>query len=157
MLLEWAPVWGPLLAVVVLMVGWWVVHGLNLERDVEAKQRDIQVQYLIEAYRRLQESANRGPAFETDREYVQQVQGLECAIGDIQLFGSPDEVKLARQFAEQLAGPDKKANLDELLMLLRSHLRQQLRLDALEEKPPVQLRISRDSPREAALPPAQEP
>lgn len=146
-----------LLAVLVVMVGWLVVHGQNLERDLQAKRLDTQVQYLIEAYRRLEKAAGREHGFETDEEHLQYSQEVEGAIGDIQLFGTPEQVDLAKDVVASLAGDGRhKVDLTPLLQCLRRDLRQKLLLRPVEDEPPVQLRFLRDNPREEATPPAQE-
>ena len=57
---------------------------------------------------------------------------LESAVADIQLLGSPDQVRLARQFALEFATKGK-ASLDPLLESLRSELRRELALTPLDE------------------------
>ncbi len=151
-----------LLAVPVVILGWLVVHQHNLERDLEAKRLDTQVQYLIEAYRRLEKAAGRDPRgdfiYETCQENLQHAQDVEGAIGDIQLFGTPQQVELAKGVAASLAGDGRQTvNLTPLLQCLRRDLRQKLLLHPLADEPPVQLRMPRDNPRAGALPPAQEP
>ena len=40
-------------------IGWIVVHQLNICRDRQNKQADFRLQFLLEAYRRLEFSAHR--------------------------------------------------------------------------------------------------
>jgi hypothetical protein len=50
----------PLIVTAALAIGgWYVVHRLSVNRDQQNKRRDLRIQYLIEAYRRLENSANR--------------------------------------------------------------------------------------------------
>ena len=108
----------PLLtAAVVAVLGF--LFSLRISRL--SKRRDLRVQYLIEAYRRLETVSNRHELGEQD------VQALESAIADIQLFGSAAQVELAARFAKSFAD-SKTATLDELLSDLRSDLRQELAL-----------------------------
>lgn len=110
-----------LVTVVVAIAGWFLVHHLSSNRERAAKRRDVRIQYLIEAWRRLENAVDRkdNPKYAVD---------LEAAISDIQLFGSRAEVELAQEFAEVLA-EDKSASVDELLEALRNDLRKELRLE----------------------------
>lgn len=53
--------WSILISTGVVIAGWIVAHRLNLQRDTAAKRRDLRVQYLLDAYRRLEAAANRDP------------------------------------------------------------------------------------------------
>jgi hypothetical protein len=55
---------------------------------------------------------------------------LEQAISDIQLFGTPDQVRLAQRFGEDL-GKTQAAELDSLLTELRNSLRKELGMKAV--------------------------
>jgi len=83
----------PLIVTAVLAVaGWYAVHRLSMNRDQESKRRDLRIQYLLEAYRRLGNSSNR-------RDLSAYARDLESALADIQLLGSRDQVQLAHEFA----------------------------------------------------------
>jgi hypothetical protein len=56
---------------------------------------------------------------------------LESALADIQLFGSPVQVRLAQEFAHKFA-ETREGSLDDLLQDLRRELRIEL---SLEEVP----------------------
>lgn len=106
------------------IVGWYIVHRLNMERDRANKRRDLRTQYLIEAYRRIERATNRPKDFDNNLE-------IETAIADIQLFGSAQQVKLAEKFAFDIA---RKSNAptDELLLNLRDELRRELKLEKVD-------------------------
>ena len=108
-------------SVILALFGWWVVHRLNAQRDVLNKRRDLRVGYLLEAYRKLEGASNRHPSEE-------RYSDIESAIADIQLLGTPKQVKLARDFTNNFAH-EGKAFLDELLQEIRNDLRQELRLE----------------------------
>lgn len=116
--------------------GWFVANRLSVRRDRMNKRRDLRVQYLIEAYRRLENASNRD-VLPTEHE-----RALESAIADIQLFGSPTQVELAKGFAGQFAR-DKNASLDDLLAELRSDLRKELALESVSGAPVILRIISR--------------
>ena len=78
-----------LITVIVAISGWFMVHRLSSRREREAKRRDLRVQYLIDAWRRL--SYATGP----NRLDSSKASDLETAIEDIQLLGSQKRVELA--------------------------------------------------------------
>ena len=104
--------------------GWLAGYATSVLRDRLSKRRDLRVQYLLEAYRRLEDSGNRAtPRSDDERQ-------LESAIADIQLLGSPEQASLARQFALEFA-TSGQASLDPLLESLRGDLRRELRLEEI--------------------------
>jgi len=106
--------------VLLAFLGWWAGYPSTVRRDRIAKRRDLRTQYLIEAYRRLESSANREkPRPEREK--------IESAIADIQLFGSPGQVAMARRFAAQFV-EERGASMDDLLESLRVDLRKELDL-----------------------------
>jgi hypothetical protein len=99
-------------------LGWYIAYRTTVRRDQLAKKRDLRIQYLIDAYRRLESAANRTNA---------QTQELESAVADIQLFGSAEQITLVRKFAEEFAA-ERSAGLEDLLESLRADLRKELDL-----------------------------
>ena len=110
-----------LITTFVAILGWFVGHWFNLKRDRADTKRDLQVKYLIDAYRRIERAANRSKRFDNNSE-------LESAIADIQLFGTAQQVKLAQEFAFGIA-KTSNASTDELLRNLRAELRTELGLE----------------------------
>src|SRR5882762_7810705 len=122
----------PLVVTAALAIaGWWAVHRLSMNRDQENKRRDLRVQYLLEAYRKLERSANRGDLV---RDYAEE---LESALGDIQLLGTEHQVSLAHEFSVS-------KDLTMLLTDIRAELRRELKLGPLAG-PPVAYRFPKDS------------
>jgi hypothetical protein len=109
----------------VAVLGWWVGHGLSARRDLANDRRKLRVSYLVEAYRRLEAGSNRTNP-ESSRSQ------LESAIADVQLLGSPTQVAMARAFASTMA-KNSEASLDDLLFDLRTSLRDELQLEAVDE------------------------
>jgi hypothetical protein len=112
---------GPLLVTTIVAIGgWFAAHRLAAARDRANKRRDLIVEYLIQAYRRLESCSNRadGPYDST---------ALESAVADIQLLGSPEQVTLVQRFAEEFAA-SRDSSVDELLASLREELRSELGL-----------------------------
>jgi len=111
---------------VVATAGWYVVHRLSLNRDEANKRRDLRVQYLLEAYRKLENASNR-------QDLGDYARNLESALADVQLLGSERQVLLAHEFAVAMA-KDRTASLDPLIADLRSELRRELRLGPLPDR-----------------------
>lgn len=106
-----------------VIVGWPVVHFFNLRREIAAEKRKLRVSYLLEAYRKLENSAHR--PLHAGSEHTQ---AIESAIADIQLLGTPQQVGLAQEFALGFAR-DGTASLDPILQSLRGNLRRELDLE----------------------------
>jgi hypothetical protein len=114
----------PLIVTATLAVaGWYAVHRLSVNRDQENKRRELRIQYLLEAYRRLESASNR-------RDLSVYARDLESALADIQLLGSRDQVQLAHEFAVSMA-KNQTASLDPVIANIRSELRHELGLDPL--------------------------
>jgi len=113
-----------LITSIVVIIGWFTVNWLSSNRDRANKRRDLRVQYLIEAWRRLENATGRSDDSRSA--------DLETAIADIQLFGSPRQIELAQKFANELASR-RESNLDELLADLRQNLREELKLETASQ------------------------
>ena len=124
---NWSLLVPMLITTCVAIIGWWVVHRFSAVRDRANKRRDLRVQYLIDAYRKLENASNRTESI------VNYAKEFESAIADIQLFGSPEQVLLARTFALDFAS-NGTAPLDPLLDSLRKDLRRELKLPAVENR-----------------------
>jgi hypothetical protein len=123
------------------VIGGLVAHLLTGHRDRMNKRRDKRIDYLIEAYRGLENCAHRNGNKRnvSAAEFASIFGRMESAVADIQLFGSPKQVALAQDFARQFA-KNNGASFDELLQDLRSDLRRELRLEVVEQ-PPLHLRV----------------
>lgn len=110
----------------VAALGWWVAHSLSARRDLANERRKMRIGYLLEAYRRLEGTAN--PSDPKSKRSQ-----LESAIADIQLLGSPQQVKMAADFSKSIS-IHGEAPLDELLFNLRSSLRSELQLESVDAK-----------------------
>lgn len=106
---------------VVAVVGWFVAHQFNVYRDRQSKRRDLRVQFLLDAYRRLESAANR------DTKTEEQMLAFESAVADIQLLGSPEQVAATVIYLRQHAA-GHGAQIDEVLRLLRCDLRKEVGL-----------------------------
>jgi hypothetical protein len=113
-------------AVAMVAIGWWVVHTLNSSRDLRNERRKLRTTYLLEAYRRLEAAVNPNDKMVTQP-------GVESAIADIQLLGTPQQVRMAQTFANEMA-QSSEASLNQLLADLRDSLRSELQLEPVEGK-----------------------
>ena len=105
----------------IMVVGWGVAHYLTVMRDASNKRREIRLQYLIDAYRILTNEVSR-------RDLTpERGEKLENLLSDIQLFGSSNQVELARQLANEVAS-GASFELDPLITSLRDDLRKELNL-----------------------------
>jgi hypothetical protein len=108
-----------------VVAGWVVGHYFTSMRDRRNKKRDLTIQHLINAYMVL------------TNEVTQRIQTperkklLEKIISEIQLFGSPEQVRMAKQLADDIV---KKIDFefDDLVNSLRNDLRKQLILPPIE-------------------------
>ena len=123
-----------LITTIVAILGWVIGHRMNVARDKIAKRRDLRLQYLIEAYRALENFGGRQPPFSANH-----VEALEKAVADIQLFGSQSQIELLNKaFTEKRK--TGVADLNEIINELRSELRKELNLAELN-RPVTWLRI----------------
>lgn len=116
----------------VIAVGGWFATGVQNRRAV---RRTTRIEYLLSAYRRLDDASGR--ALDSAREA-----DLESAVADIQLLGSVHQVELANEFVREFAS-DRAAGAGPLLESLRQSLRRELLLDRAPPRE-VWLRIARD-------------
>jgi hypothetical protein len=107
--------------VVVAVLGWLVAHYFTAKRDVASKRRELRLKYLIDAYQVLtNEISHRQPNNE-------RTQLLENLLSDIQLYGSLQQVELAKTLADD-ASTGGDFELDPLINCLRDDLRDELNL-----------------------------
>jgi hypothetical protein len=111
------------LSTAVIVLGWVVAHELNKRRDTLAKRQDLRVQYLIEAYRKLEDNAGRIDALPEVR------RAFEAAVADIQLLGTRSQIDTLLEFLQQFKD-NANGNIDPVLKLLRDDLRKELNLEA---------------------------
>jgi len=118
------------------IAGAYVGHWLTFRREKRGRLQHQRIEYMINAYRAFAKANHHPRLFEVADE-------LEQAVADIQLLGSPELIRLAQAFSEELAKKEE-ASLDELLASIRKGLREEL-----GEKPVsgriIWLRIGRPS------------
>ena len=112
-----------LITAIVTIAGWYIVHLFATKRDRKNKQKELIINYLIEAWRKLEYASNRKD--------VNAVEYVEKPIADIQLFGTKKQIELAIKIANELA-ETRGTNLIELLTELRQDLRRELNLEKID-------------------------
>jgi hypothetical protein len=87
---HWVTIGAALLAALMIAFGWVVAAN----QQYRNRQQEMKVAYLVDAYDKLALSANREltPEFATM---------LETATAKIQLFGSPEEIRLLHRFLDE--------------------------------------------------------
>jgi hypothetical protein len=105
------------ISTLVAILGWIVGHKLNNALDRASKHRDLRLQYLVSAYRKLESSIGRNLVTDTEAAKAQ-----EEACADIQLFGTQPQIDRLLAALKQGEGAD----LDPVLNLLRDELRSEL-------------------------------
>lgn len=111
-----------LIPAIVIIFGWVVAHELNVRRDTIAKRRDLRLQYLVEAYRKLEDTAGRGNGSPESK------RAFESVVADIQLLGTRAQIDALLLFLTQFA-QNTGGNIDPVLKLLRDDLRKELHLE----------------------------
>jgi hypothetical protein len=95
------------------------VFGVRSES--ENRRRELRVNVLVEAWRNIERAAMRAGA--------EEMRGLERALADIQLFGTPAQVEHAASVARSMNERRRtKGQVGDLLEALRLELRTELRL-----------------------------
>jgi len=95
-----------------------LTHLFSIYRDRENKRREQRIAYLVSVFRTLSKANQHPRIYEIADE-------LEQAVTDLQLFGTPDQVDLAKKFALDL-GNTRHAEIESLLNELRDSLRKEL-------------------------------
>jgi hypothetical protein len=126
--------WTPWIAVASAVGGGLIVavanHFFTKQRDLENEKRKIRIQYLIEAYRRLEAGIFRR---END-EHGKAV--FEAALADIYLLGSLEQIQAIKEFNESATQIDVVNNLKIALKIIRDDLRHDLNLPKIESEVP---------------------
>jgi hypothetical protein len=117
------------------IAGAFLGHWLAYRREKTQRLKEQRIRYLIEVYRAFSKANHHPRLYEVADE-------LEQAVADIQLFGSPDLIRLAQAFAEEL-GARQEASQDELLAMIRNDLRKELGERSVSGKM-IWLRIEHD-------------
>lgn len=108
----------------IAVLGWIAGHYFTSEKSRNDKKRDLSIDYLTKAYKFLTtEIVQKNISNEGWTK-------LEGVIADIQLFGSPEQVTLAKELVDSIV-EGGEFTMDALINSLRKDLRKQLGLEAV--------------------------
>lgn len=102
------------------------MDNLAAKRDRTNRQRDLRIEYLTSAFRKLANASWRDP--EPGSQYFADV---ETAMADIQLFGTNSQIANAKKMMNE-AQTAEQCSVNELLKDLRNDLRQEMHLPEIE-------------------------
>jgi hypothetical protein len=108
-------------------IGGLIVHFFTKSRDALNQRRTLRIEYLINAYRALENSADR--PFVT----LEQVRGAEVAVSDIVLLGHRREIEVAEEVLSEIA-ENGGGSVLPLVRALRASLRSELKLERVETR-----------------------
>ncbi len=121
-------VYGLIITSLLTIASWGVLNYFENERNKDNKIREIKINYLIDAYRKLANGVQRSPSIAAYH------RDLESAVADIQLFGSKedidiliDELNKAKDTANHVL-----LNVDVILNKLRNSLRKEIKLEEVD-------------------------
>ncbi|HVF04331.1 MAG TPA: hypothetical protein VNA20_05795 [Frankiaceae bacterium] len=119
---------------VAVAVGGWIVNGVLARRSA---RRQLRLEFLLGAYRRLDDVAQRTMTDDRGR-------AMESALSDVLLLGTKSQISLADALCRGFAS-DRAADVGPLLEDLRHGLRAELQLERVPPRK-VWLRIDREDP-----------
>jgi hypothetical protein len=103
------------------------VHWLTRRRDEEKRRKELVLPHLIQALRDLEESARDESSVHKKKEL------LEKATADIQVFGSPYQIRLTHELIDKIVKTDTISPTD-LVHSLRDDIRRNLGLHSADAK-----------------------
>jgi hypothetical protein len=106
-------------------LGGMIVHFFTKSRDSLNQRRTLRIEYLISAYRALEDSG--------DRTHVtpEQVRAAEIAISDIVLLGHRREIEIAEEVLSEISA-NSGGSVLPLARALRASLRRELKLERVD-------------------------
>lgn len=116
-----------LMTAAITILGWFLISRLTYHRDEKNRQKNIQIEYLVNAYRDIGIFITRhsNQCMTTDI-YLK----FEIAVRNIQIYGQPEEIELLHDYINNLQ--TNHYSVDPLLNKLRDNLRESLDLDEVE-------------------------
>lgn len=124
----WKLFWTISVPSLIAIASWLVLSITQENRDRANKLRDIKTQFLIETFKKLANAANRTPTV-----HSKYFEDIESSLADIQLFGTPEQVKLVVNGIKAYKSNGKKIALDAILFSLRNELRKELKLNKVSD------------------------
>src|SRR5262245_47962855 len=120
----------------IVIIGWWVVHRLTVDRDSRNREAQMVTGYLVETYEKIANYGNIDPEKLDKADWVAFARMLETAVAKVQLFGTPEQIRLLHDALDQWAETEKRTgkpsiSVDAMLFDLRNDLRKRLSLCAV--------------------------
>ena len=116
-----------LITAVITILGWLIISRLTYHRDEKNRQKNIQIEYLVNAYRDIGIFITRhSKQCMTTDIYLK----FEIAVRNIQIYGQPEEIELLHDYINNLQ--TNNYSVDPLLNKLRDNLRESLDLDEVD-------------------------
>src|SRR5687767_7029495 len=120
--------WNIIISTFIVIIGWGIGYYFTNKHNLQNKRREVITNYLIEAYRNIENACYREVLTEELK------RKMESAIADIQLFGSLKQIAAAKTFTETM-NKNSRGDPRELLADLRNDLRKELNLDLAPTDP----------------------
>ena len=117
--------WISILGLLVVAIGWFAVHILSKNRDLEMSMRAWRLKQLEEAYFLISQAIYNDPMRESDKELIQR------AISKVHLFGTTEQVNLCNVMVSQIT-TDALYRPGPLIESLSNEVRELNLLDKLE-------------------------
>ncbi|WDE02600.1 hypothetical protein [Thalassomonas actiniarum] len=121
--MKWETLIPVTITIIFVVIGWVVAHKLTSQRDIKNKQREIRIQYLLEAYEALMVAGR-------NRTILPNYEQVERAVFLLEMFGTPSQVELSRKFTKEMA-ENNNSNFTELVVEIRNFVRNELDLKHL--------------------------
>ncbi len=122
--IDWKLCFSVGLPAVVAVLSWFLIDKLSSKRELNNRKSEARIKALETAYLRLALSSNREL---TDP----LMDDIERFVAEIQLYGTPDQIKLMGKMVEEFKKPNNPVSFDELLSNLRDGLRSELNLEKI--------------------------
>lgn len=110
-----------------VVIGWLVAHKLSFIREIAAKRRETRIKVLETAFMALHAVIGRKATAEQQR-------AVETAVGQIQLYGTIEQLELVSSFVLQIMKPGVFVEMAPLLVDLQNSIRSELGLPPSEAK-----------------------
>jgi hypothetical protein len=120
--LNWSIIISSLVTILVAIIGWSISYYITNNQIQKSKQKEVITGYLVEAYRQIEDVCAR------DSLTNDQKRNVEKAVADIQLFGTRNQIKLTKNFTEEM-NKNSESDPRKLLIVLRNDLRIELGIE----------------------------
>lgn len=114
--------WSFITSSLLVIIGWGITYYFANKQISKVRQKEVITNYLIEAYRNVEEVCGRDSLSDAQKRNV------EKSVADIQLFGTLKQIKLAKDFTEEM-NKSQYSDPRKLLIILRNDLRDELNIE----------------------------